>query len=111
MKIFLNIFFFIFVSSCSSLAFWKNEEIDVSRLTSEFNLHFQDADFLSGLSTYFLESGLLKNYNLLYSNPCDKDKKYTVKPHQKLLFSMASPTIKGNLLFLPLSSHTFEVVR
>ena len=28
MKIFLNIFFFIFVSSCSSLAFWKNEEID-----------------------------------------------------------------------------------
>lgn len=82
----------------SSTTTWKNEEIDVSRLTSEFNLHFQDADFLSGLSTYFLESGLLKNYNLLYSNPCDKDKKYTIKPHQKLLFSMASPTIKGNLL-------------
>ena len=28
MKILLNIFFFIFISSCSSLVFWKTEEID-----------------------------------------------------------------------------------
>ena len=34
MKIFLNIFFFIFVSSCSSLAFWKNEEIDPTQGSS-----------------------------------------------------------------------------
>ena len=59
-------------------------------------ISFMDDDFLDNLQYIFSDKKIFKDYDSSYKNTCHSE--YKVRPHQKLVYEMASPNIQSNLL-------------